>query len=76
MRGGYPGWSCFAATRHCSSPTRILQERALVAVATSPVRWMVFAAEPVTSVDVTACDRVAELDKTLHAQGIELCFGI
>jgi high affinity sulfate transporter 1 len=52
------------------------RERALDAVATSPtpVRWLVVAAEPVTSVDVTACDMVAELDEALHAQGIELCF--
>jgi high affinity sulfate transporter 1 len=52
------------------------RERALDAVATSPtpVRWLVVAAEPVTSVDVTACDMVAELDETLQARGIELCF--
>jgi high affinity sulfate transporter 1 len=52
------------------------KERVLDAVATSPtpVRWLVVAAEPVTSVDVTACDMVAELDRALHAQGIELCF--
>ena len=52
------------------------KERILDAVATSPtpVRWLVVTAEPVTSVDVTACDVVAELDQTLHAQGIELCF--
>jgi high affinity sulfate transporter 1 len=52
------------------------KERALDAVATSPtpVRWLVVTAEPVTSVDVTACDMVAELDEALHAQGIELCF--
>jgi high affinity sulfate transporter 1 len=52
------------------------KERALDAVATSPTpaRWLVVAAEPVTSVDVTACDMVAELDETLHAQSIELCF--
>ena len=52
------------------------KERVLVAVATSPtpVRWLVVTAEPVTSVDVTACDMVAELDQALHAQGIELCF--
>jgi MFS superfamily sulfate permease-like transporter len=52
------------------------RERVLDAVATSPtpVRWLVVAAEPVTSVDITACDMVAELDKALHAQGIELCF--
>ena len=52
------------------------RERALDAVAKSPtpVKWLVIAAEPVTSVDVTACDAVAELDVTLHASGIELCF--
>nr|WP_076861166.1 sulfate permease [Bradyrhizobium mercantei] len=52
------------------------KERVLDAVATSPtpVRWLVVAAEPVTSVDVTACDTVAELDEALHEKGIELCF--
>jgi high affinity sulfate transporter 1 len=52
------------------------RERVLDAVARSPtpVRWLVVAAEPVTSVDVTACDTVAELDKALHARGIKLCF--
>ncbi|HMM89097.1 SulP family inorganic anion transporter [Bradyrhizobium sp.] len=52
------------------------KERALDAVTKSPtsVRWLVVAAEPVTSVDVTAGDTLAELDETLHAQGIELCF--
>ena len=38
------------------------------------MRWLVVAAEPVTSVDVTAADALAELDETLHADGIELCF--
>lgn len=52
------------------------KERALDAVAKSPtpVRWLVVAAEPVTSVDVTAGDTLAELDAALHAEGIELCF--
>jgi MFS superfamily sulfate permease-like transporter len=45
-----------------------------VAKSPTPVRWLVVAAEPVTSVDVSAGDTVAELDETLHAQGIELCF--
>lgn len=40
----------------------------------TPVRWLVVAAEPVTSVDVTAADFIAELDETLQAKGIELCF--
>jgi MFS superfamily sulfate permease-like transporter len=34
----------------------------------------VVAAEPVTSVDVTAADAVCELDDALHAAGIELYF--
>ena len=54
----------------------LFKERVLDAVAQSPspVRWLVVAAEPVTSVDVTAADALAELDETLHADGIELCF--
>ncbi len=54
----------------------LFQERALDAVAGSPtpVRWLVVAAEPVTSVDITAADILAELDETLQAAQIELCF--
>jgi high affinity sulfate transporter 1 len=54
----------------------LFQDRVLDAVATSPtpVHWLVIAAEPVTSVDVTAADMLAELDETLHAAGIEQCF--
>jgi high affinity sulfate transporter 1 len=54
----------------------LFKERVLAAVANSPgpVRWMVVAAEPVTSVDVTAADALAELDDTLQGAGIELCF--
>jgi MFS superfamily sulfate permease-like transporter len=54
----------------------LFMERVLDAVAKSPtpVRWLVVAAEPVTGVDVTAGDTVAELDHALHAMGIELCF--
>lgn len=37
------------------------------------MRWLVVVAEPVTSVDVTSADMLAELDETLHAAGIELC---
>jgi high affinity sulfate transporter 1 len=53
----------------------LFNERVLGAVATSPtpVRWLVVAAEPVTSVDVTSADVLAELDDTLHAAGIKLC---
>jgi high affinity sulfate transporter 1 len=51
------------------------QDRVLDAVDMSPtpVRWLVVAAEPVTSVDVTSADMLAELDETLHAAGIQLC---
>ncbi|MBV7573158.1 SulP family inorganic anion transporter [Pseudomonas sp. PDM32] len=54
----------------------LFSDRVLDAVAESPtpVRWLVVAAEPVTSVDVTSADMLAELDDTLHAAGIELCF--
>jgi MFS superfamily sulfate permease-like transporter len=51
-------------------------ERAMAAIAGSPtpVRWLVVAAAPVTSVEVTAADMLSELDASLHAAGIELCF--
>jgi high affinity sulfate transporter 1 len=54
----------------------LFHQRVLDAVAASPtpVRWLVVAAEPVTSVDVTSADMLAELDESLHAAGIELCF--
>jgi high affinity sulfate transporter 1 len=54
----------------------LFNERVLDAVASSPtgVRWLVVAAEPVTSVDVTAADAIAELDDALRAAGISLRF--
>jgi high affinity sulfate transporter 1 len=54
----------------------LFNKRVLDAVGNSPtpVRWLVVAAEPVTSVDVTAADAVSELDDTLHSAGIELYF--
>jgi MFS superfamily sulfate permease-like transporter len=54
----------------------LFHNRVLDAVATSPtpVHWLVVTAEPVTSVDVTSADMLVELDETLHAAGIELCF--
>jgi high affinity sulfate transporter 1 len=53
----------------------LFHDRILDAVAASPtpVRWLVVAAGPVTSVDVTSADMLAELDDTLHEAGIELC---
>jgi MFS superfamily sulfate permease-like transporter len=51
------------------------QDRVLQAAAASPtVRRVVIAAEPVTSVDVTSADALAELDDKLDAAGIEMCF--
>lgn len=52
------------------------RERVLEAAAQSPTpaRWLVVAAEPVTSVDVTAADTLSELNDALHAAGIDLLF--
>src|SRR5262249_12503532 len=52
------------------------KERVSEAMAKSraPVRWLVVTAEPVTSVDVTAADMLAELNESLHAAGTELRF--
>ena len=51
-------------------------DRVMSAIASSPtpVRWLVVAAEPVTGIDVTAADVLSELDASLQAAGIELCF--
>ena len=48
--------------------------RAAVASSPTPVRWLVVAAEPVTSIDVTAADALCELDDSLRADGIRMCF--
>src|SRR5262249_30342227 len=52
------------------------QDRVLAAVAASPtpVRRLVIAAEPVTSVDVTSADTLRDLQQTLQADGVEMCF--
>jgi len=54
----------------------LFQTRALDAVATAPapVDWLVIAAEPVTSVDVTAADILQELNTSLCDAGIRTCF--
>lgn len=51
-------------------------ERVLRAVreAPTPTRWVVITAEPVTDVDITAADALAELDRELQEAGVELCF--
>ena len=45
-----------------------------VAMAPTPVEWLVVAAEPVTSVDVTAADTLSELNEALRHAGTRLCF--
>jgi high affinity sulfate transporter 1 len=40
----------------------------------TPVNWFVVAAEPMTSVDVTAADMLVELDEELQQAGIRLVF--
>jgi high affinity sulfate transporter 1 len=54
----------------------IFQEHVLRAIADAPgtTKRVVVAAEPVTDVDVTAADMLAELDQELERAGIELCF--
>ena len=54
----------------------LFHQRVLEAVAQSPtpVRRIIVAAEPVTSIDVTSADVLAELEQTLRASGIELRF--
>jgi high affinity sulfate transporter 1 len=54
----------------------LFKQRVLDAAAHAPTkaRWMVVTAEPVTSVDVTAADALAELQAALSKTGIELCF--
>ena len=54
----------------------LFHQRVLEAVEQSPtpVRQIIVAAEPVTSVDVTSADVLAELEQALRASGIELRF--
>ena len=50
---------------------RVLEEAAR---SSTQVRWLVIAAEPITSVDVTAADTLGELDKALRVAGVKLGF--
>jgi MFS superfamily sulfate permease-like transporter len=45
-----------------------------LAHADPPPRWIIVAAEPITSVDTTAADMLEELDGELEAKGIHLVF--
>ena len=53
----------------------LFHDRVADAMASSPtpVRWLVVAAEPITSVDVTSADMLAELIDTLREAGVQLC---
>jgi MFS superfamily sulfate permease-like transporter len=54
----------------------LFHQRVLEAIAESPtqVRRIIVTAEPVTSIDVTSADMLAELEHTLTESGIELRF--
>lgn len=54
----------------------VFREHVLRAAATAPTptKWIVVAAEPVTEIDITAADMLAELDQRLHQAGMDLCF--
>jgi high affinity sulfate transporter 1 len=54
----------------------LFREQVLIEINNSPtqVRWFAVAAEPVTSVDVTAADMLVELDDELRQAGILLVF--
>jgi high affinity sulfate transporter 1 len=54
----------------------LFHQRVLDAIAESPtpVRRIIITAEPVTSIDVTSADMLAELEQTLTESGIELRF--
>ena len=54
----------------------LFQQRVLqtVAEAPAPVRRVVVTAEPVTSIDVTSADMLAELERALSEASIELHF--
>ena len=71
------GWSCSAGTRRSSSRTPSIfreQVEAAIAAAPTPTRCVVVAAEPVTDIDMTAADMLAELIDALEAGGISLRF--
>ena len=54
----------------------LFHQRVLEAVAGSPTpaRRIIVAAEPVTSIDVTSADMLADLEQTLRSSGVELRF--
>ena len=76
MRARCRACRCFAGT-----PAVLRQRRAFQGTRSrrgglfgDQVKWVVVAAEPVTSVDVTAADSLVELDEALRDRGVKLCF--
>ena len=72
-----PGWLLFRWDAPLFfANAEFFKERVLDAVASSAtkVKRVVVAAEPVTSVDVTAADSLVELDDALRDRGAKLCF--
>jgi high affinity sulfate transporter 1 len=73
---GYHDIARYPHARQLSGLLLFFKERVLAAAAVAPakVTWLVVAAEPVTSVDITAADSLVELDNTLRDRGTKLCF--
>jgi MFS superfamily sulfate permease-like transporter len=66
----------FGGTPLISCQRGVFGARALDAVAKAPTtaQWLVVAAVPVTSVDVTVADALSDLDNSLRDAGVKLCF--
>lgn len=45
-----------------------------IAEAPTPTKWVVITAEPITDVDITAAEMLADLDNALHESGMDLFF--
>ena len=45
-----------------------------IACAPTPTKWIVIAAEPITDIDITAADMLADLDQKIVQAGMKLCF--
>ena len=77
LQGWFQGLCCFAGTRPCSlrTPSSFMSAfRKPLPVPRRSANRVVVAAEPVTSIDVTSADMLAELERELVAAGIELHF--
>jgi len=55
--------------------TRTFREMVMrLATSDPPPRWILIAAEPITDVDTTAADMLADLDRAINARGVSLVF--